>query len=76
LVAFVMARPLVSPGMVVKTLGVTPQAARRIIGERYCQVFEAGRVPLRGGYFTSPFQRCARPTGRMRQSVHGGMKWR
>ncbi len=33
LVELVMARPLVSAGMVVKTLGVTPQAARRIVGE-------------------------------------------
>lgn len=33
LVALVMARPLVSAGMVVKTLGVTPQAARRIVLE-------------------------------------------
>jgi hypothetical protein len=28
-----MTRPLVSADMVVKTLGVTPQAARRIVGE-------------------------------------------
>jgi hypothetical protein len=33
LVAFVMARPLVSAGMVAKTLDVTPQAARRIVSE-------------------------------------------
>ncbi|UWU25621.1 RHE_PE00001 family protein (plasmid) [Rhizobium sp. CB3060] len=33
LIEFVMAKPLVSAGMVVKTLGVTPQAARRIVGE-------------------------------------------
>ncbi|NEJ95421.1 RHE_PE00001 family protein [Rhizobium ruizarguesonis] len=33
LVELVMARPLVSASMVVKTLGVTPQAARRIVGE-------------------------------------------
>jgi hypothetical protein len=33
LVAFVMARPLVSAGMVAKTLDVTPQAARRIVLE-------------------------------------------
>jgi hypothetical protein len=31
-----MARPLVSDGMVVKTLGVTPQAARRIVGRWDC----------------------------------------
>ncbi|PCK77662.1 RHE_PE00001 family protein [Rhizobium sophoriradicis] len=33
LVELVMAKPLVSAGMVVKTLEVTPQAARRIVGE-------------------------------------------
>ncbi|MEH7876268.1 RHE_PE00001 family protein [Rhizobium laguerreae] len=33
LVALVMANPLVSAGMVAKTLEVTPQAARRIVGE-------------------------------------------
>lgn len=33
LVELVMARPLVSAGMVAKTLDVTPQAARRIVGE-------------------------------------------
>ncbi|NEJ17632.1 DUF1612 domain-containing protein [Rhizobium leguminosarum] len=33
LVELVIARPLVSAGMVVKTLDVTPQAARRIVGE-------------------------------------------
>lgn len=33
LVALVMAKPLVSAGMVAKTLEVTPQAARRIVGE-------------------------------------------
>lgn len=33
LIELVMARPLVSAKMVVKTLGVTPQAARRIVGE-------------------------------------------
>jgi len=33
LVELVMAQPLVSASMVVKTLGVTPQAARRIVGE-------------------------------------------
>ncbi|WP_183638802.1 RHE_PE00001 family protein [Rhizobium leguminosarum] len=33
LVELVMQRPLVSAGMVVKTLGVTPQAARRIVLE-------------------------------------------
>ncbi len=33
LIALVMAKPLVSAGMVVKTLEVTPQAARRIVGE-------------------------------------------
>ncbi len=33
LIELVMARPLVSAGMVVKTLEVTPQAARRIVGE-------------------------------------------
>ena len=33
LVELVMAKPLVSTGMVVKTLGVTPQAARRIVLE-------------------------------------------
>lgn len=33
LVALVMAKPLVSAGMVAKTLGVTPQAARRIVLE-------------------------------------------
>ena len=33
LVELVMARPLVSTGMVVQTLDVTPQAARRIVGE-------------------------------------------
>jgi len=33
LVELVMARPLVSAGMVVKTLGVAPQAARRIVFE-------------------------------------------
>nr|WP_041935960.1 RHE_PE00001 family protein [Rhizobium leguminosarum] len=33
LVGLVMARPLVSAKMVAKTLGVTPQAARRIVGE-------------------------------------------
>ena len=33
LVELVMSRPLVSAGMVVKTLGVTPQAARRIVLE-------------------------------------------
>ncbi|TMV18323.1 DUF1612 domain-containing protein [Rhizobium sp. Td3] len=33
LVELVMAKPLVSAGMVAKTLGVTPQAARRIVTE-------------------------------------------
>jgi len=33
LIELVMAKPLVSAGMVTKTLEVTPQAARRIIGE-------------------------------------------
>lgn len=33
LIELVMAKPLVSAGMVVKTLKVTPQAARRIVGE-------------------------------------------
>ncbi len=33
LIELVMAKPLVSAGMVVKTLQVTPQAARRIVGE-------------------------------------------
>ena len=33
LVELVIAKPLVSAGMVVKTLGVTPQAARRIVLE-------------------------------------------
>uniref|UniRef100_UPI003F491E9B RHE_PE00001 family protein n=1 Tax=Ensifer adhaerens TaxID=106592 RepID=UPI003F491E9B len=33
LIELVMAKPLVSSGMVVKTLEVTPQAARRIVGE-------------------------------------------
>ncbi|MBB3743063.1 hypothetical protein FHX10_002556 [Rhizobium sp. BK591] len=33
LMELVMARPLISAAMVVKTLGVTPQAARRIVGE-------------------------------------------
>lgn len=33
LIELVMARPLVSAGMVVKMLEVTPQAARRIVGE-------------------------------------------
>jgi hypothetical protein len=33
LVELVMAKPLVSAGMVAKTLEVTPQAARRIVGE-------------------------------------------
>jgi hypothetical protein len=33
LVDLVMAKPLVSAGMVAKTLDVTPQAARRIVGE-------------------------------------------
>lgn len=33
LIELVMARPLVSAGMVVKALEVTPQAARRIVGE-------------------------------------------
>ncbi len=33
LVELVMARPLVSAGMVAETLGVTPQAARRIVVE-------------------------------------------
>ncbi|MDX0624224.1 DUF1612 domain-containing protein [Sinorhizobium medicae] len=33
LIELVMAKPLVSAGMVVKTLEVTPQAARRIVGE-------------------------------------------
>lgn len=33
LVELMMAKPLVSAGMVAKTLGVTPQAARRIVGE-------------------------------------------
>ncbi len=33
LVELVMARPLVSAGMVAKTLDVTPQAARRIVLE-------------------------------------------
>ncbi|NGN45135.1 DUF1612 and helix-turn-helix domain-containing protein [Mesorhizobium sp. CGMCC 1.15528] len=33
LVELVMAKPLVSAGMVAKTLDVTPQAARRIVGE-------------------------------------------
>jgi DNA mismatch repair protein MutH len=33
LVELVMAKPLVSAGMVAKTLKVTPQAARRIVGE-------------------------------------------
>jgi hypothetical protein len=33
LVELVMAKPLVSAGMVAKTLDITPQAARRIVGE-------------------------------------------
>lgn len=33
LIELVMAKPMVSAGMVVKTLEVTPQAARRIVGE-------------------------------------------
>lgn len=33
LIQLVMAKPLVSAGMVVKTLEVTPQAARRIVLE-------------------------------------------
>ncbi|WP_324764933.1 RHE_PE00001 family protein (plasmid) [Sinorhizobium meliloti] len=33
LIELVMAKPLVSAGMVVKTIEVTPQAARRIVGE-------------------------------------------
>jgi len=33
LVELLMAKPLVSAGMVAKTLDVTPQAARRIVGE-------------------------------------------
>ncbi|USJ27623.1 RHE_PE00001 family protein [Ensifer adhaerens] len=33
LVELMMAKPLVSAGMVANTLGVTPQAARRIVGE-------------------------------------------
>ncbi|ASY60551.1 RHE_PE00001 family protein [Sinorhizobium sp. CCBAU 05631] len=33
LIELVMAKPLVSAGMVVKTLEVTPQAARRIVGQ-------------------------------------------
>ncbi|KSV62190.1 hypothetical protein N183_10305 [Sinorhizobium sp. Sb3] len=33
LIELVMAKPLVSAGMVTKTLDVTPQAARRIVGE-------------------------------------------
>ncbi|MDW9409079.1 DUF1612 domain-containing protein [Sinorhizobium meliloti] len=33
LIELVIAKPLVSAGMVVKTLEVTPQAARRIVGE-------------------------------------------
>lgn len=33
LVELVMAKPLVSAGMVAETLGMTPQAARRIVGE-------------------------------------------
>lgn len=33
LIELVMAKPLVSAGMVVKTLEITPQAARRIVGE-------------------------------------------
>ncbi|RVO72926.1 hypothetical protein CN084_26550 [Sinorhizobium medicae] len=33
LLELVMARPLVLAGMVAKTLAVTPQAARRIVGE-------------------------------------------
>lgn len=33
LIDLVLAKPLVSAGMVVRTLGVTPQAARRIVGE-------------------------------------------
>lgn len=34
LIKLVMAKPLVSAGMVAKTLQVTPQAARRIVLER------------------------------------------
>jgi hypothetical protein len=37
LVELVMARPLVSARMVAKTLDVTPQAARRIVGELDCE---------------------------------------
>lgn len=33
LIELVMSKPLVSAGMVVKTLDVTPQAARRVVGE-------------------------------------------
>lgn len=33
LIELVMGKPLVSAGMVANTLGVTPQAARRIVGE-------------------------------------------
>lgn len=33
LIELVMSRPLVSAGMIVKAVGVTPQAAVRIVGE-------------------------------------------
>lgn len=45
LIALVMTRPLVSAGMVVKTLDITPQAARPIVGE-----LGLGKMTGRGGF--------------------------
>lgn len=44
LIDFVMARPLISAGIVTRTLNVTPQAARRTVGELdLCEITGRGR---------------------------------
>jgi hypothetical protein len=48
LIELVMAKPLVSAGMVVKTLEVTPQAARRIVSELGLREMTAGEGFGRG----------------------------
>jgi HTH DNA binding domain len=48
LVELVMARPLISAGMVAKTLEVTPQAARRIVQELGLREMRAGEFSAAG----------------------------
>jgi hypothetical protein len=53
LVELVMAKPLVSAGMVAKTLEVTPQAARRIVLELGLREM-TGRGKFRPGVLSDP----------------------